>query len=33
LGLLSFSFAKPINKKEGDQLELFQFTIGTTFNW
>lgn len=33
LGLLSFSFAKPLNKKEGDQLELFQFTIGTTFNW
>ena len=33
LGILSFSFAKPLNKKEGDQLELFQFTIGTTFNW
>lgn len=33
LGILSFSFAKPLNKKEGDQLELFQFSIGSTLNW
>ena len=33
LGLLSFSFAKPLNNKDGDQVEMFQFTIGTTFNW
>ena len=31
LGVLSFSLAKPLNSKEGDQLQLFQFTIGTTF--
>jgi outer membrane protein insertion porin family len=33
LGVLSFSLAKPLNKKPGDQVEIFQFTIGTTFNW
>jgi outer membrane protein insertion porin family len=33
LGLLSFSLAKPLNQKEGDQLQIFQFNIGTTFNW
>ncbi|MCK5524159.1 MAG: outer membrane protein assembly factor BamA [Thiomargarita sp.] len=33
MGVLSFSIAKPLNEKEEDQLELFQFTIGTTFNW
>ena len=31
LGVLSFSLAKPLNKKEGDQVQMFQFTIGTTF--
>ncbi len=33
LGVLSFSLAKPLNKQPGDQIEIFQFTIGTTFNW
>jgi len=33
LGLLSFSYAKPLKTQQGDQLERFQFTIGTTFNW
>ncbi len=33
LGILSFSLAKPLNRKEGDQIQTFQFTIGTTFNW
>jgi outer membrane protein insertion porin family len=33
LGILSFSLAKPLNQKPGDQIETFQFTIGTTFNW
>ncbi len=33
LGLFSISFAKPLNDKLGDQVEMFQFTIGTTFNW
>lgn len=33
LGLLSFSLAKPIKKVEGDRIEMFQFTIGTTFNY
>jgi outer membrane protein insertion porin family len=33
LGVLSFSLAKPLNQKPGDQIETFQFTIGTTFNW
>lgn len=33
LGVLSFSLAKPLNEKPGDQIETFQFTIGTTFNW
>ncbi len=32
LGILSFSLAKPLKKIEGDRVELFQFTIGTTFN-
>lgn len=31
LGVLSFSLAKPLNSKEGDQVQMFQFTIGTTF--
>jgi len=33
IGVLSFSLAKPLNDKEGDQTEAFQFTLGTTFNW
>ncbi len=33
VGVLTFSLAKPLNKKEDDQVESFQFTIGTTFNW
>lgn len=33
LGILSFSLAHPLESKEGDQVERFQFTIGTTFNW
>ncbi len=32
LGVLSFSLAKPLKKMEGDRVEIFQFTIGTTFN-
>lgn len=31
LGPLSFSYAIPLNKQPGDQLEPFQFTMGTTF--
>lgn len=31
LGALSFSLAKPINDEPGDELQLFQFTIGTPF--
>ncbi|MDM8569296.1 outer membrane protein assembly factor BamA [Thiotrichales bacterium HSG1] len=33
VGVLSFSLAKPLNDKDGDQIESFQFTLGTTFNW
>lgn len=29
LGALSFSLAKPLNVKDGDQEQIFQFTIGT----
>ncbi|MBI5463199.1 MAG: outer membrane protein assembly factor BamA [Gammaproteobacteria bacterium] len=28
LGALSFSLAKPLNDKDGDQVQVFQFTIG-----
>jgi outer membrane protein insertion porin family len=31
IGMFNFSFAKPLNPKEGDQVQTFQFTIGTTF--
>jgi len=31
IGMFNFSFAKPLNQKEGDQVQTFQFTIGTTF--
>ncbi|MBI4741997.1 MAG: outer membrane protein assembly factor BamA [Betaproteobacteria bacterium] len=30
-GPLKFSLAQPINKKEGDKLQRFQFQMGTTF--
>lgn len=30
-GLLSFSYAVPLNKQPGDDLEPFQFTMGTSF--
>ncbi|MBS1160943.1 MAG: surface antigen (D15):Surface antigen variable number [Proteobacteria bacterium] len=31
MGPLKFSLGRPLNKKEGDQSELFQFQLGTTF--
>lgn len=31
VGPLKFSFARPINKSEGDKTEPFQFQLGTTF--
>lgn len=31
MGPLKFSLARPLNKKEGDQTEPFQFQMGTTF--
>lgn len=31
LGPLTFSFAQPLNDKDGDETEVFQFTLGTTF--
>ncbi len=31
MGPLKFSLAYPINKKEGDKTEVFQFSMGTTF--
>ncbi len=31
IGALTFSFGLPINDKEGDETEEFQFTFGTTF--
>jgi outer membrane protein insertion porin family len=31
MGPLKFSLGKPLNKKEGDTSELFQFQLGTTF--
>ncbi len=31
IGPLKFSFGKPINKKDGDKSEAFQFQMGTTF--
>ena len=31
IGILSFSWANPLNKKEGDQIQRFQFSIGTSF--
>ncbi len=32
LGMLSFSLAKPLNTKVGDDTQVFQFTIGANFN-
>jgi len=31
VGPLKFSYGAPLNKKEGDRTESFQFTMGTTF--
>lgn len=31
VGPLKFSFGRPLNKKEGDKVEAFQFQLGTTF--
>lgn len=31
LGPLTFSVAQPLNEKEGDDTEVFQFTLGTSF--
>jgi len=31
VGPLKFSVAQPLNKKEGDKIERFQFTFGTSF--
>lgn len=31
MGPLKFSYAVPLNKKEGDELQRFQFQLGTTF--
>ncbi|MCK5877957.1 MAG: outer membrane protein assembly factor BamA [Candidatus Marithrix sp.] len=33
VGVLSFSLAEPLNENKDDQIERFQFTLGTTFNW
>jgi outer membrane protein insertion porin family len=31
IGPLKFSLAKPLNQKEGDRTESFQFQMGTMF--
>jgi outer membrane protein insertion porin family len=31
IGPLSFSIAEPLNAEPGDEIERFQFTIGTLF--
>jgi outer membrane protein insertion porin family len=31
LGLLEFALAEPLNKQSGDQTEIFQFSVGTSF--
>ena len=31
LGPMKFSYAYPINKKKGDEIQRFQFQLGTTF--
>jgi outer membrane protein insertion porin family len=31
IGPLKFSLGKPLNKKDGDKTETFQFQLGTTF--
>ena len=31
MGPLKFSYAYPLNKKDGDELQRFQFQMGTTF--
>ncbi len=32
IGGMRFSLAKPLNSKEGDDAQVFQFTLGTAFN-
>ena len=31
VGPLKFSFAQPLNKQDGDNIQRFQFQLGTTF--
>ena len=31
IGALSFSFGFPLNEKEGDETQVFQFGVGQTF--
>jgi outer membrane protein insertion porin family len=31
IGPLKFSLAKPLNAKEGDKIQRFQFILGSTF--
>jgi outer membrane protein insertion porin family len=31
LGALNFSIARPLNDKEGDDTQVFQFSLGTSF--
>ena len=31
VGALTFSYAVPINDQEGDELQAFQFTLGSAF--
>jgi outer membrane protein insertion porin family len=31
VGALTFSYAIPLNDKEGDELQAFQFTLGSAF--
>jgi len=31
IGPLGFALAKPLNKQEGDETQIFQFTLGQNF--